>query len=85
MAETIQGNSTWWDNLMNQANKGKINAIDPNNCGSGISTSSADELSQKNDNLISKTRDILSKIKSMKDKRINIEKKLVQIILDLQI
>ena len=26
-AETIQGNSTWWDNLMNQANKGKINAM----------------------------------------------------------
>ena len=75
-AETIQGNSTWWDNLMNQSNKGKINANDPNNCGSGISTSSADELSQKNDNLISKTRDILSKIKSMKDKRINIEKKI---------
>ena len=75
-AETIQGNSVWWDNLMNQSNKGTINANDPNNCGSGISTSSADELSQKNDNLISKTRDIMNKIKEMKDKRINIENKI---------
>ena len=73
-AETIQGNSVWWDNLMN--NTGKINANDANNCGLGISTSSADALSQKNDNLISKTRDIMTKIKSMKDKRINIENKI---------
>ena len=73
--ETIQGSDGgWWDNLMN--NPGKINPNDPNNCGSGISTSSADALSQKNDNLISKTRDIMTKIKSMKDKRINIENKI---------
>ena len=75
-AETIQGNSVWWDNLMNQSNKGKIDASDPNNCGSGISTSSADELSQKNDNLISKTRNIMNNIQSMKDKRKIIEKKI---------
>jgi len=74
--ETIQGNSVWWDNLMNQSNKGTINANDPNNCGSGISSSSATALSQKNDNLISKTRDIMNEIKSMKDKRTIIENKI---------
>jgi len=75
--ETIQGSDGgWWDNLMAQPNKGKINPNDPNNCGTGISTSSVNELSQKNDNLISKTRDIITNITSMKNKRKNIENKI---------
>lgn len=75
--ETIQGSDGgWWDNLMAQPNKGKINPNDPNNCGTGISTSNVNKLSQKNDKLINKTRDIMTKIKSMKDKRKIIENKI---------
>lgn len=74
--ETIQGGSVWWDNLMNQSNKGTIGATDANNCGSGISNSSVNTLSLKNDNLISKTRNIITKINSMKNKRKNIEQKI---------
>ena len=74
--ETIQGGSVWWDNLMNQSNKGTIKATDANNCGSGISKSSVNTLSQKNDNLITKTRDIITDINLMKDKRKIIEKKI---------
>lgn len=44
--------------------------------GQEFSSSSATALSQKNDNLISKTRDIMNEIKSMKDKRTIIENKI---------
>ena len=74
--ETIQGASVWWDNLMIQPNKGTIKATDANNCGTGISTSSTSELDQKNDNLISKTREIITDINLMKGKRKKIEKKI---------
>ena len=74
--ETIQGNSVWWDNLKGQSNKGTIEASDGNNCGSGISTSSVNELSQKNDNLITKTGEIIANITEMRIKRKIIENKI---------
>ena len=72
-AKTYNANQIWWDNLMQQSDKGVINDNDANTCGQGISDSASSDLAQKNDNLIAKADSIRKEITSMISKKKAIE------------
>ena len=71
--KTHSADQIWWDNLMIQSGKGTINDDDANTCGQSISQGSLNDLTIKNNNLISKANDIKNAITSMLYKKKGIE------------